>query len=140
MPGEATDRDEAARAYERTIRDRVSPDGDGVPALDVVVLGVGEDGHTASLFPGDSAVDVTDRLVVAIPANGAREARLTLTAVPIEHARHVFVVAVGGAKRAALESVWASTGDLHRTPARIIRACRGTITWIIDRVAGGLTE
>jgi 6-phosphogluconolactonase len=140
LPADEPDRDAAARAYERAIRELVGVDAEGVPSFDAVVLGVGEDGHTASLFPGETAVDVTDRLVVAVPGSGAREARLTLTPLPIEHARHVFIVAVGAGKRPALESVWAAKGDVHQTPARVIRGCRGTVTWIIDRAAGGLAE
>ncbi len=130
----------AAGAYERTIREHVEVDADGVPAFDVVVLGVGDDGHTASLFPGEPTIDVVDRLVAAVPAKGEREARLTLTAPAIEHARALVVIATGAGKRDALERVWAAQGDLPRTPARIIRACRGGVTWIIDRAAGGLVD
>ena len=99
MPADAPDPEAAARAYEALLRARVAADPDGVPSLDVVVLGVGEDGHTASLFPGEPTVDIVDRLAAAVPAKGNREARLTLTAPTIEHARHVFVIAVGAAKR-----------------------------------------
>jgi 6-phosphogluconolactonase len=140
MPGEAPDRDAAARDYERTIRDHVELDGDGIPAFDAVVLGVGEDGHTASLFPGESTVDVHDRLVAAVGGKGAREARLTLTPLAIEHARQVFILAVGAGKRPALERVWAAQGNVHETPARVVRGCRGAVTWLIDKAAGGLAE
>jgi 6-phosphogluconolactonase len=140
MHAELADLDAAARDYEHEIREHVEEDADGMPAFDAVVLGVGEDGHTASLFPGESTVDVTDRLVAPVRGAGAREARLTLTPLPIEHARHVFILAVGANKRPALERVWAARGDLHETPARVIRGCRGAVTWIIDRAAGGITE
>jgi 6-phosphogluconolactonase len=138
MPAEAPDLEAAARDYEGLLRKRIALDGDGIPALDIVVLGVGDDGHTASLFPGGTTIDIVDRLVVAVPAQGAREARLTLTAPAIEHAKHVFVVAVGAAKRDALERVWSSQGDIHDTPARLVRGCRGAVTWLIDKAAGGL--
>jgi 6-phosphogluconolactonase len=140
MPGEASDREAAARDYEKTIREHVELDGDGVPAFDAVVLGVGEDGHTASLFPGESTVDVHDRLVVAVGGKGAREPRLTLTPLAIEHARHVLILAVGAGKRPALERVWAAQGNVHETPARVVRGCRGTVTWLIDKAAGGVAE
>jgi 6-phosphogluconolactonase len=138
MPGKAADLDTAAREYERLLRELIEVDAEGVPALDVVVLGIGDDGHTASLFPHDPAIDVTDRLVVAVPPGPGREARLTLTPPAIEHARFVFVIAVGAGKRDALERVWSAQGDVHETPARIIRGCRGAVTWIIDKTAGGL--
>jgi 6-phosphogluconolactonase len=138
MAGESMDQEAAARDYERIIHERVELDEEGVPSFDLVILGVGEDGHTASLFPGEPTVDITDHLVAAVPAHGPREARLTLTPPPIEHARNVFILAVGGAKRGALERVWAVKGDVHETPARIVRGCRGAVTWIIDKAAGGL--
>jgi 6-phosphogluconolactonase len=138
MNAEAPELDGAARDYERLIREWVEPDADGVPAFDASVLGVGEDGHTASLFPGDPSIDVVDRLVISVAANQKREARLTVTTPIIEHSRCLFILAVGAAKREPLERVWATQGDVHQTPARVVRGCRGTITWIIDRVAGGL--
>jgi 6-phosphogluconolactonase len=140
MPADAPDLQAAAREYEKSIRASLEQDGDGVPSFDVVVLGVGDDGHTASLFPGEPTVDVHDRLVVAVPAKGSREARLTITATMLEHARNVLVLAVGAAKRPALERVWSAQGDVHETPARVVRGCRGAVTWIIDRAAGGLSE
>jgi 6-phosphogluconolactonase len=140
MPADAPDAEAAARDYERTIRAHVELDGDGVPAFDALVLGIGEDGHTASLFPGEPTVDVTDRLVAAVPARGAREARLTLTPRTIEHARNLFILAVGAGKRAALERVWAAQGNVHETPARVVRGCRGAVTWLIDKAAGGLGD
>jgi 6-phosphogluconolactonase len=111
----------------------VQGNGDGVPAFDLLVLGVGDDGHTASLFPGDSTVGVVDRLVAPVPAGEGREARLTLTPTAIEHARSVYVLAVGRAKRPAVERVWADEGVLSQTPARLIRRCRGQVTWIVDQ-------
>ncbi len=140
MPADAADRDAAAEEYERLVRELVAEGTDGVPAFDVVVLGIGEDGHTASLFPGEPTVDIADRLVAAVPPGPGREARLTLTAPLIEHAWSVLIIAVGRGKRAALERVWSVQGDLRQTPARVIRACRGGVTWVIDKAAGGLTE
>lgn len=140
MPSDAHDLEAAAREYEKEIRGHVELGPEGIPAFDVMVLGVGEDGHTASLFPGERTVDVVDRLVVAVPAKGSREARLTVTVPVVEHARNVLILAVGAAKRPALERVWALQGDVHETPARIVRGCRGAVTWIIDKAAGGLTD
>jgi 6-phosphogluconolactonase len=140
MPADAPDLEAAARLYEKTVLACVELDGDGIPSFDVLVLGVGDDGHTASLFPGEPTVDVHDRLVVAVPAKGSREARLTLSATVIEHARNVFILAVGAAKKPALERVWSAQGDVHETPARVVRGCRGAVTWIIDKAAGGLGE
>jgi 6-phosphogluconolactonase len=138
MRAEEADLDGAAREYERLIKEWVEQDAEGMPAFDVAVLGIGEDGHTASLFPGDPALDVSDRLVVPVAASGKREARLTVTPLIIEHARCLFIIAVGPSKREPLERAWLAKGDIHQTPARIVRGSRGAVTWIIDKIAGGL--
>jgi 6-phosphogluconolactonase len=138
MPAEAKDLDAAARDYEKLLRTCVRAGTDGVPIFDVMVLGVGDDGHTASLFPDEPTVGIQDKLVAAVPAKGKREARMTVTAPVIEHANQVFVLAVGTDKSGPLERVWAVEGSLTKTPARVIRGARGGVTWIIDRAAGGV--
>jgi 6-phosphogluconolactonase len=136
MPSDAPDLEAASKAYAKAIADRVVPDGEPrEPAFDLLILGVGEDGHTASLFPGETTVDVTDRLVAVAPARPGREARLTLTRPVIQHARHVLVLAVGASKRGAMSRAWAPEGNLHDTPSRLIRDCQGAVTWILDEAA-----
>jgi 6-phosphogluconolactonase len=137
MHADDPDLDKAAREYEETIKTHVPVGQGGVPSFDVIVLGVGDDGHTASLFPGQPTVDIHDHFVVAV-GKTEREARLTLTAPIIEQARSAFVLAVGAKKTAALERVWAVSGSLRDTPARVIRNVRGSIHWVIDKAAGGM--
>ncbi len=137
MPADAPDIDAAAQTYEATISNLIERDTDGIPAFDVIVLGVGDDGHTASLFPGDPLVDIVDRFAVAVPARTGREARMTLTRPVIEHARNVFVLAVGAGKRAALARAWAPEGTLHETPSRLVRQCKGNVAWVVDEAAAG---
>jgi 6-phosphogluconolactonase len=137
MPAEEADRSAATKAYEKAILDRVDRDGDGVPAFDLMVLGVGDDGHTASLFPGEATVDVSDRFVAEVPARPGREARMTLTRPVLQHARHLLVLAVGAGKRPALQRAWAPAGDVHETPSRVIRDARGRVSWIVDEAAIG---
>jgi 6-phosphogluconolactonase len=140
MVAEAPDRDAAARDYEKAILARVELDGDGVPAFDVLVMGIGDDAHTASLFPGDKTIDERTRLVAAVEARGGLEARLTLTSPVIEHARQIFVIVLGADKQPALERIWSAQGDISMTPGRIFRVCRGVVTWIIDKAAGGVAD
>ena len=138
MRAEETDLDAAAREYAGLLREGVAVGQGGVPAFDAMVLGVGDDGHTASLFPGQPTVEIADRFVVAVGATEGREMRLTLTAPVIEQARAVFVLAVGAKKTPALERVWSVSGSLRDTPARVIRNARGSIHWVIDKAAGGM--
>lgn len=138
MRGEAPDLDSAAADYDAELRDTVKAKIGGVPALDLVVMGIGDDAHTASLFPGEDTVNITDRLVAAVPARGGREARLTLTAPVLENARAAVVIVYGKSKHPALERIWAVNGDLAQTPGRVLRSCRGALTWVIDRAAGGM--
>lgn len=138
MKGEATDLAAAAAEYESLLREGIQQKVGGLPALDLLVLGIGDDGHTASLFPGEPTVHVTDKLVSAVAAKGEREPRLTLTGPVLENARASVVIVVGKAKHPALERVWLTNGSLDETPARIIRGFRGAITWVIDKAAGGM--
>jgi 6-phosphogluconolactonase len=130
----------AASEYEATLRETVTSKLGGLPALDLVVLGIGDDGHTASLFPGEPTVHVTDKLVTHVPPapDGKHEARLTLTTPVLENARASLILVLGKSKHPALERVWATSGEVDQTPARIIRGFRGSITWVIDRAAGGM--
>lgn len=138
MRGEAPDLEAAAMEYETELRDTVRSKLGGLPSLDLLVMGIGDDGHTASLFPGDRTVHVTDKLVAAVPAKPEREARLTLTAPMLENARASVVLVLGKAKHPALERIWATHGDIDETPSRVIRGFRGSICWVIDRAAGGM--
>ncbi len=135
MVGEAADLDVAAHDYENVLRASLRTGG-----FDVAVMGIGDDGHTASLFPGESGLEVADRLVISVPAAPAqkREARLTVTVPVIEACGSVFVLVVGKEKHAPLERAWSASGSTSETPARVMRGVRGSLTWIIDRAAGGI--
>ena len=137
MPADEADLGQAAKEYAQLVA-KVAGRGAGTPVIDALVLGIGEDGHTASLFPNDPAIDVTDRHVIDVAASGAREARLTLSAPVLEAARAAFILAVGAKKTPALEKVWSVSGSLAETPARLVRNIRGSVMWVIDKAAGGM--
>jgi 6-phosphogluconolactonase len=132
MPGEAPDLDAAALAYEAELRLAFGARGDDPPAFDLIWLGMGPDGHTASLFPGSAALDVTDRWVVANWAPGPQAWRMTLTFPVLDAAREVLFVVTGADKADALERVRA--GD-HELPAARLRAAN--IEWLVDAAAAG---
>jgi 6-phosphogluconolactonase len=142
MLGDAKELTVASRAYERTLGallEVVADGGHDVPVLDVAVLGVGDDGHTASLFPGETGVDVRDRVAIPVEASAARktEARLTVTAPVLQQIRTVLVLATGAAKAGPLARVAAETGSLRETPARVLRAAKGQVVWLLDPAATG---
>ena len=129
---------EAVREYTALLTKLLPVNASGVCVFDVVVLGIGSDGHTASLFPGEPTVNVRDAWVASVPATGGREGRMTLTAPVIEFAKQVVSLAQGREKTPALERVWAVNGSLSETPARLVRHAMGYVTWVVDREAAGL--
>jgi 6-phosphogluconolactonase len=130
----------AAQSYEMRLRERLAVSASNVPIIDVLTLGVGADGHTASLFPRDAALSEHRALVIAVEPAPGREARLTLTFPMLLNAAHVFVLASGAEKTAALMRAWAAQGDERETPLRGLRNARGTTAWIVDRAASGMVQ
>lgn len=131
IPTEGLSPEEAARAYERTLeRFRgAHARAPGHPLFDVTLLGIGEDGHTASLFPGDPALEEGRRGAVAVHANFRW--RITLTRPALESSRDLAFVAAGAAKSAV--AARARAGD-RSLPAAGIRPV-GRLHWFIDRAA-----
>ena len=123
--------DEAAASYEEELRAFF---GEEPPALDLVMLGIGGDGHTASLFPETSALEVTDRLVVANPVPKLDTTRLTLTATVLNAARKVFFLVAGEDKAEALKEILEGSEDPRRYPAKLVRSSGGPV-WMVDRPA-----
>jgi 6-phosphogluconolactonase len=136
MHGEAPDLDAEAVRYGKEL-ERV-PQDKGVPVFDLLLMGIGDDGHTASLFPGMTMVDIRDKWVTAVPKSEHYSARISLTSPVIEAGRTVVALVAGAKKKEPLEKVWSVTGSTRDTPARILRNVHGTLVWVIDRAAGGL--
>ncbi len=134
MPTAAGDPAVDAEAYETQIRDffRVSP-GE-VPQFDIILLGMGDDGHTASLFPHTPALGVRDRLVTV--GNKGESQRLTLTYPALNAARCVIFLVAGANKRQALTAARSPAGDWQVYPSGAI-APAGELWWLADREAAG---
>jgi 6-phosphogluconolactonase len=137
MRGEA-DPEEAAARYEALLRERFSPDGGGAPDLDFVLLGLGEDGHTASLFPGTAAVRETSRWVVGHCVDERKGWRITLTPPAINAARLVVFIAAGPGKAAVVRDILKGPFQPDRLPAQAVRPADGRLLWLLDRQAANL--
>jgi 6-phosphogluconolactonase len=126
----------AAKDYEALLRRTFGVAG--AVAFDAMVLGIGDDGHTASLFPGIGAVAIDDRLVAAIPEQPAKklEPRITLTAPVILEAHLLVMLARGVSKQKVVEAAQ-SPGSEDEVPARLLQRARGKVVWVLDREAAG---
>jgi len=132
---------QAAAGYEQLLRELLGSDGpDALAAAgpDLVLLGLGHDGHTASLFPGKAAVRERVRWVTAEFIEAAGMWRLTLTPVIINAARNVTFVVSGAAKAERLHEVLEGPRLPERLPAQVVRPTRGHLTWLVDEAAARL--
>ncbi len=129
--------EEAAGAYAATVASLTSRAGGG-PRPDVILLGMGEDGHTASLFPGTAALDETERLYVANWVETLHTWRLTATYPLLHAARHVLFLVAGEGKAAPLARVLEGEGE--PLPARRVMEGEGEVTWLVDRAAARALE
>ena len=124
---------EAATAYEEELRGFFGTEA--VPDFDLILLGLGGDGHTASLFPETSALDVTGRRVVVNPVLKLGTSRLTLTLPVINAARAVTFLVAGEDKAGALHEVLEGEADPRAYPAKLVSPESGDLTWMADQAA-----
>jgi 6-phosphogluconolactonase len=132
MLADVPDLDAGARAYEMELRATFGISGNRPPAFDLIWLGMGPDGHTASLFPGSAALHQKDRWVVANWAPTIAAWRMTLTFPVLNAAREALFVVTGADKADALRAVRSGHRDL---PAGRVNAQR--TLWIVDAAAAG---
>ena len=133
MPTDDADPADAARKYEAHLAEFFHLKTGEFPALDVILLGMGDDGHTASLFPHTEALQVRDRLITVGSKDG--QPRITFTAPTINHGRCVMFVVAGANKRAALAEIFAPEADELSYPSRLVQP-QGELWWLLDREAG----
>jgi 6-phosphogluconolactonase len=133
MPTDEADPMIAASKFETELEGLFQVPFGEFPALDIVLLGIGDDGHTASLFPHTEALQVRDRLITVGNKDG--QPRITFTAPFINHARVVIFLVAGASKRPALAEIFAPTGDETTYPARLIQP-QGELWWLLDQAAG----
>jgi 6-phosphogluconolactonase len=125
---------DAAREYEETMRQHFA---DGRPRFDLVMLGMGAEGHTASLFPQSPALEEQERWVCAVRVPADPADRLTLTLPVFNHAANVYFLVTGAAKGRALGAAMDPASDPRRFPAAGVRPVDGKLTWWADAPAAG---
>jgi 6-phosphogluconolactonase len=130
--------DEAAAAYEEELRAFFGQVD--IPGLDLILCGLGEDGHTLSLFPETAALDVNDRWVVANPVLKLGTTRLTLTIPVLNVSRVVTFVVAKESKAEALKEVLEGDADPRAYPAKLVRPESRDLTWMVDRAAARLLK
>jgi 6-phosphogluconolactonase len=108
------------------------------PSFDLVFLGLGKDGHTASLFPQTKALTEADKWVAANWVEGLGVYRLTLTVPVLNHARRIIFLVTGSDKAKTIKEVLISPRDPVRLPAQLIDPPEGTCEWLVDRDAAKL--
>jgi 6-phosphogluconolactonase len=129
---------EAAEGYESVLRKVFRPEPGRLPRLDLILLGIGEDGHTASLFPGSPLLSETRRWAAPVfDAPKPPPVRVTLTLPVINSARHVVFVAAGSGKKSILSEVLRPCFRRPRLPADLVSPVDGDLQWFVDEAAAG---
>jgi 6-phosphogluconolactonase len=129
---------DAADRYESDLRNSFRLEGAELPRFDLVALGMGDDGHTASLFPRTAALHEKTRLATANQVPQKDTWRITLTWPVINHASSVFFLIAGTDKAAVLNEVLTGPRDPERLPSQLIWPCSGILTLILDKAAAAL--
>jgi 6-phosphogluconolactonase len=124
----------SAEAYEEDLRIFFRLRSGQFPEFDLILLGIGEDGHTASLFPGSPALNERNRLAVAVMLDEIRHHRITLTMPVINHAKHVVFLVSGKRKAAVLEKVVNEKDP--SLPASMVSPNKGELLFLLDLEAG----
>ena len=135
---ELPDPDEAAERYESEVRAVFGSAPGEWPRFDLVLLGLGTDGHVASLFPGSPALSERRRVVLAPWVESLGTRRITLTLPAINHAAGILFLASGGEKAEILRSVLDGGSGETPYPAQLVDPQRGTVLWIADHAAARL--
>lgn len=132
----------AAAAYQETLRRVLQPAPGQLPRFDLILLGMGEDGHTASLFPHHPLLDETSRWVAPIlDSPKPPPERITLTLPVINNARQVTFLTAGAGKADVLLQVLETTNSGSKLPAQMVQPASGALHWFVDRAAAaGLTN
>ena len=134
---EDSDADKAAADYEQEIRRFFKIDAGQMPRFNCVLLGMGPDGHTASLFPDTAALEETNRLAVANWVEKFQSYRITLTAPLFNNADRILFLVGGMEKTDTIKAVLEGDSRSNRFPVQLIQPTHGEVTWFVDQSAAG---
>jgi 6-phosphogluconolactonase len=137
IKGEYAKAEQAATVYEQAIRSYFKLAAGEFPRFDLVLLGMGSDGHTASLFPGTKALRETSRIATSNWVGKLLTDRITLTAPAINNSAHIIFMVAGADKSPALTAVLERAYEPEQLPAQLIQPVNGTLLWLVDTAAGG---
>lgn len=135
IPAEDSDASLAAASYEATLRGFFKSPPGQFPRFDLILLGMGPDGHTASLFPRTKALAETERLVVANWVEKFRTDRITFTLPVLNTAREVNFLVAGQDKADALRHVMEGSDSPDMYPSKLVKPVDGKLVWMIDQAA-----
>ncbi|TVR13244.1 MAG: 6-phosphogluconolactonase [Phormidium sp. GEM2.Bin31] len=134
MPTGSQDPETDADLYDQQLQEFFKLESEQFPCFDIMLLGMGDDGHTASLFPHTEALEICDRRVTVGNKDG--EPRITLTVPVLNLSRTILFAIAGENKQGALAQVLAPEGDEQTYPSRLIQPVEGEIWWLLDAGAG----
>jgi 6-phosphogluconolactonase len=135
IKGEYPDTEKAALEYEQVLRAYFQLKAGEYPSFDLVLLGMGDEGHTLSLFPGTKALHAPGRIVVRNWVGKFYTERITLTAEAVNHANRVMFLITRADKAPALKAVLEGPYEPEQLPAQLIHPASGNALWLIDRDA-----
>lgn len=138
IKGEVPDADQAALEYEKSLRDYFHLKDRECPPFDLVLAGMGNEGHTLSLFPGTKALHADGRLVVRNWVGKLCTDRITLTAPAASNSGEVLFMVTGADKAPALKSVLEGPFEPDQLPAQSLQPIKGKLLWLVDAAAGGM--
>jgi 6-phosphogluconolactonase len=138
IKGEYADTEKAALEYEQTLRAYFRLKDGEFPRFDVVLLGMGEEGHTLSLFPGTRALHAANRIVVRNWIGKLFTERITLTAPAACEANHMIFLVTRADKALALKAVLEGPYEPEQLPAQLMQPVNGKLLWLVDQAAGSM--
>ncbi|MDQ1408779.1 MAG: 6-phosphogluconolactonase [Acidobacteriaceae bacterium] len=138
MKGEYADTERAAKEYEQDLRAHFHVKDAELPRLDLLLAGMGDEGHTLSLFPGTKALHAQGRTVVRNWIGKLYTDRITITAAVANNAEMILFMVAGKEKALALKGVLEGPYEPEQLPAQLLQPTNGQLLWLVDEAAGSL--